>query len=115
MRLTKPLLIHEDGDANQYTLLNAEGNWVMAIKMNGEMSLDTQRSILELIAKAGQCLNDVDTALATLAIGADHGITPQAAKAINDVWPFVRTLLGRHDDTYETKTMEAHAQKKPLV
>ncbi len=38
-------------------------------------------------------LDDIDTALATLNIGRDHGITPQAAGALRDVWQRTREAL----------------------
>jgi hypothetical protein len=36
--------------------------------------------------KLFQLLDEVDTALMTLHIGQDHGITPQAASACREVW-----------------------------
>lgn len=55
---------------------------------------NTQRvEAIEAAVEALKLLDEVDTALATLAIGADHGITPQAQAAINDVWPKVQKLI----------------------
>lgn len=46
--------------------------------------------------KMRKVLDEVDTALAVLAIGSDHGITPQAAAAIKEVTPKIQALLNSY-------------------
>lgn len=41
--------VRENGDANSYTILG-DGNWIMAILMNGHPGVDTQRGVMKAVA-----------------------------------------------------------------
>ena len=51
-----PWLVHEDGEANFFTVMDSKGNWLLRIQHNGEQLLEKQRANLHLIAAMPELL-----------------------------------------------------------
>lgn len=51
-------------------------------------------SFLNLPKEVREAIDEADTAFATLNIGRDHGITPQAEEACREAWAKIRGIIG---------------------
>lgn len=56
-------VVHEQGDANEFVILTPEGRWVIAFRLNGEMTTAQQRPIVQTIAAAPGLLDAARAAL----------------------------------------------------
>jgi len=56
---------------------------------------EANNEALRVLKLAVDALDNCDTAFATLNIGRDHGITPQAASACRRAWADAQEALGR--------------------
>lgn len=70
-----PWKLHEQGDANQYYVLGADGRWVLGLIHNGEMLVENQRATLaRMVACVNYCADVPAERLAedSLAIKLEH-------------------------------------------
>lgn len=61
-----PWVFREQGDANEFCLLTAEGKWVIAFLQNGELMVERQREIAAFIVRACNAHDDLLAALKTV-------------------------------------------------
>lgn len=58
MSYTKgPWIVKEQGDANDYCLINTDKDWLLAFRHNGVYSLEQQRENIKLISTSPDLLN----------------------------------------------------------
>lgn len=80
-----PWTFREQGDANQYVILDADGHWLASLQHNGEPLVDHQRANLALMTAAPDLLaaleEVLDCAKTTLSVGASMRSRAAIAKA----------------------------------
>ena len=76
-----PWLVHEDGEANFYTVLDSKGNWLLRIQHNGEPLLAKQRANLHMIAAAPDLIAALLEFVGSSAIQMHHPKKMAAARA----------------------------------
>lgn len=62
--LDKPWVLHEQGEADSFCILTAAGRWVIAFRQNGEMPLELQRAVGQLLAAAPRLAFELEGILA---------------------------------------------------
>lgn len=58
-----PWTVREQGDANSYALLTANGHWLISFLQNGELMTATQRANAEFIVRACNAHDELLSAL----------------------------------------------------
>lgn len=48
---TKGMTVREEGVANRYTVMK-DGNWLMSVLVNGELTLTQQRELMQKVVKS---------------------------------------------------------------
>jgi len=74
--------VKESGDANCFTILGEDRNWLAAVQFNGELPVPTQRSLIRRMANAERMYD----ALKRIRDRADK---PGAAGAVDAVYCFI--------------------------
>jgi hypothetical protein len=90
--LNGPWTIRENGDANEYTILDKPNHWLITVlQINGELTLQQQRKLMQLLAAAPQLVS----LARTLTCAAN-------LPAFQDVQQHARAILAQIDGTTPT-------------
>lgn len=55
------LAVHEDGEANTYSLIDADGKWLIALRHNGQQVTEKQRANMRRLAASWNACDGIST------------------------------------------------------
>ena len=87
-----PLIVHAQGDADDYCLLTTDRRWVMAFRQNGELLNDEQKANIDLIAEA-------------FSVATETGMAPRQMHATAAA--LIRTLEAEREKVRQLETQHA--------